>query len=263
MMSWKKRLKSFPQEKRKDAERLFDEIEKARILHNLLAKLVVDNMAYEVKVRVDYPESFWITSDVSFKKDIWQNTIVKNGLKSFDTLQYLVTPLLSPGVQFIYPLDWAWQEQQSKDEYEEDEEAQENTEDEEKYIKKQADWDLITELWAPVFDKLLNDESFSITELQDMERVLQEKWLSQDKNTEIFMMFVLTEITFTEEGSESQSTDERIILFSKLCVKDEKYKKLTGKTVGSKLDMDKKPLHLGNLFISPYKIYIKDYRGRK
>lgn len=263
MMSWKKRLKSFPKEKRNDAGKLFDEIEKARILHNLLAKLVVDNMAYEVKIRVDYPESFWITSNVSFRKDIWQNAIVKNGLKSFDTLEYLVTPLLSPGASFIYPLDWAWQEQQSSnDEYDEDEDQEEYAEDEEKYIKKQADWDLIVELWTPVFDKLLNGESFSITELQNMDRMLQEKWLSQDKNTEIFMMFVLTKITFTKESSNLQNvdekTDERIILFSRLCSKDEKYKKLIGKTVDSNLDMDKKPLHIGNLFISPYKIYIKD-----
>ncbi|QXE20705.1 hypothetical protein [Clostridium sp. 001] len=258
MMSWKNRLESFPSDKISEGEKLFEEVEKARVLHNLLAKIVVDNMAYEVKIRVNYPESFWITSKVSFKKDIWQNVVVKNGLPSFDYLENLVTPLLSPKLDFIYPLDWAWQEQQSVRENEEEFKEPYNREEETEYInKKKVDWELILELWQPIFDRFLEGKGFSITELGNMDVFLQELWLSQKKNTEIFMMFVLTELTFGQISEEFKEMDERMILFDKLCNKDEKYKKLIGSTIVSKLEEEKKPLNLGSLFISPYKIYIK------
>lgn len=259
MLSWKSRLESFPKDKRKDGEKLFEEVEKARVLHNLLAKIVVDNMAFEVKIRVNYPESFWTTSRVSFKKDIWQNVIVKNGLPSFDLLENLVTPLLSPKLEFIYPLDWAWQEQQSIRENEEVNVDVQGEEEEKEFInKKKVDWELIVDLWQPIFDKFIDGEGFSITELENMDVIIKESWLSQKKNTEIFMMFVLTGLTFSETTEEFDEMDERMILFNKLCEKDEKYKKLIGKTVASKLEEEKKPLSLQNLFISPYKIYIKN-----
>ncbi|WP_234121274.1 hypothetical protein [Clostridium hydrogenum] len=260
MLAWKNRLYNFPKDKRKDGEKLFEEVEKARVLHNLLAKIVVDNMAFEVKVRVNYPESFWTTSKVSFKKDIWQNVVVKNGLPSFDCLESLVVPILSPELEFIYPLDWAWQEQQSVRESEEVNLDLKSEEEEKEFInKKKVDWNLILELWQPIFDGFMEGKGFSITELKTMDIILQESWLSQKKNTEIFMMFVLTELTFSETTEEFDEMDERIILFNKLCEKDERYKKLIGKTVASKLEEEKKPLSLQNLFISPYKIYIKNY----
>lgn len=84
MFSWKSRYESLPDEKKYEAELMFENLEKARILHDNLAKIVMENIAYEMEVRVKYPESFWKTSNVSFKKDIWKNTIVKNGLRNFD-----------------------------------------------------------------------------------------------------------------------------------------------------------------------------------
>lgn len=43
------------------------------------------------------------------------------------------------------------------------------------------------------------------------------------------MMFVLTELTFSETTEEFDEMDERIILFNKLCEKDERYKNLLEK----------------------------------
>lgn len=258
MLIWKNRLEGFPKDKREDGERLFEEVEKARLLHNSLARIVIDNMAYEVKIRVNYPESFWITSKVSFKKDLWQNVVVKNGLENFDLLENLIEPLLSPELDFIYPLDWAWEEQQGLRENDEIA-VDENSEAEElENLKKNiVDWELIRELWEPIFKSFLEGGSFSITELKDFDSTLQEKWLSQRKNIEIFMMFVLTEFSLTEVNEEFEKMDERMILFSKLCEKNEEYKKLIGRVVASKLEEEKAPLCLKNLFISPYKIFLK------
>ena len=258
MLSWKNRLESFPKEKREEGERLFEELENARMLHNQLAKVVIDNMAYEVKIRVNYPESFWITSRVSFKKDIWQNVIVKKGLPSFEILENLVNPLLSPELEFIYPLDWAWEEQfVVKDNLVEVVDEITQNEEQEYINKNLVDWELILELWEPIFDRFIEEESFSITELKNMDKGNQEKWLSKRKNLEIFMMFVLTDLTFTSVNEEFEKMDERMVLFNKLCSKDEKYKKLIGKTLTSRLEEGQMPLNLEKIFISPYTIFIK------
>ncbi|MGH4140073.1 hypothetical protein [Clostridium sp.] len=258
MLAWKNRLENFPKEKREEGERLFEELENARMLHNQLAKVVIDSMAFEVKIRVNYPESFWITSRVSFKKDIWQNVIVKKGLPSFDYLENLVTPLLSPEIEFIYPLDWAWEEQfVIKETAQEVVDDADRIEEQEHINKNIVDWDLIIELWEPIFDRFIEDEVFSITELKDMEKINQDKWLSKRVNLEIFMMFVLTELTFTKDNEEFEKMDERMVLFNKLCNKNERYKILIGKTLTSKLEENEMPLKLEKIFISPYTLFIK------
>lgn len=259
MLAWKNRLDNFPKDKHDDGERLFEELEKARVLHNQLAKIVIDNIAYEVKVRVNYPESFWITSRVSFKKDIWQNVVAKNGLPSFELMEALVNPILSPEIEFIYPMDWAWEEQIGIKENQNEEMDDISIDEEEEFKnKKIVNWELILEAWQPIFDRFIEGKSFSITELKDEDKLYKEAWLLERKNIEIFMMFVITSITLTEEINEFEKMDERIILFNKLCRKNEKYKKLIGKTIISKLEEEQGPLSLENLFVSPYKIFIKN-----
>jgi hypothetical protein len=259
MLAWRSRLENFPKDKRDEGEELFEEVEKARVLHNQLAKIVIDNMAYEIKVRVNYPESFWITSRVSFKKDIWQNIAVKNGLPSFDVMEALVAPLLSPEIDFIYPLDWAWEEQTGFKESENEVIDEVSAEEEEEFKNRRVvNWELILELWEPIFDQLIAGKDFGIIELRHKDKNYQEKWLSERKNIEIFMMFVLTNITLNEMDSDFDKMDERVVLFTKLCKKNQKYKKLIGKTIGSKLDESEQPLSLKTLFVSPYTIFIKD-----
>src|SRR5690554_3476548 len=96
MFSWRDRLSSFPEEKRQEGERVFKDLEQARMLHDELARLVIENMALEVRIRVEHPDSFWQTSRLTFKKDFWQNIVVKNGLPEFDLLEDLLSPLFSP-----------------------------------------------------------------------------------------------------------------------------------------------------------------------
>lgn len=258
MLTWKNRLETFPEDKRSEGEKLFEEVEKARVLHNLLAKIVVDNLAYEVKVRVNYPESFWITSRVSFKKDIWKNVVIKNGLPTFDLMENLVVPILSPEIEFIYPMNWAFEEQVNIKKSGNEAIDEVSIDEDEEFINKRIiNWELILEVWQPVFDNFIEEKEFCITELQNMDKFHKEAWLSERKNIEIFMMFVITDITLTEEYVEFEKMDERIILFNKLCKKNQKYKKLIGKVITSKLEEEQTPLNLENLFVSPYKIFIK------
>ncbi len=45
---------------------MFENLERARSLHDTLAKHVMENLALEMEIRVKYPESFWKVSNYSF-----------------------------------------------------------------------------------------------------------------------------------------------------------------------------------------------------
>lgn len=261
MFSWKNRLDTFPEAKREEGERLFEELEQARILHNQLARMTIQNIALEVKIRVEHPDSFWQTSNLSFKKDFWQNTVINNGLPTFELLEKLLLPLFSPEIEFCYPLDWAWEEQLPLREIEPAVTEEVIIEEETREVVP-IDWELIVELWQPVFDKLLIDGSFSITELNMVDGLEQEKWLSQGINIDLFMMFVITDITLMEVDEEYDELDKRLVLFTKLCQTDSEYRKLSDKTISAVIDNEKEPLLWQDLYISPYRIYLKEDKLR-
>lgn len=252
MFTWKSRFDSIPQENKIEAEIMFENLEKARVLHDNLAKIVMDNIAYEMEVRVKYPESFWKTSNISFKKDIWKNTIVKNGLHNFDQLEIVLNPLFSPMVDFIFPLDWAWDEQMIKSYADEEVEIEE--EEEEQWFGEETDWNLLVDLWIKVFNILYEKGSFSIEELNNIDNAEKEKWLIQKENIEMFMMFNISEVVLMENF---EGIDERLKLFGLICERDPKFKQLNGKRIKSKIDTSKAPLLWDEVYISPYTIYLE------
>jgi len=259
MFSWKSRLNTFPAQARMEAESVFENLERARMLHNELAKIVVENMAVEVEMRVKYPESFWRTSRLSFKKDIWQNVIIKHGLPDFELLENILEPIFSPDIEFIYPIDWAWSEQNvlsGKGVKEEEYFLEE--EEEETWEEKGVDWDLLTELFENIFDSLLYYGSFKISNLNNLDWNEKQKWLSQKENIDMLMMFVITEIYLTSQYNTAEGVDERLELFNRLCKKNDKYRELDGRTVYSYLEKDGKGIDWDEVTISPYVIKVRD-----
>lgn len=253
MFSWKSRYTSLPEDKKLEAEEMFIKLERARALHDSLAKHVMENLALEMEIRVNHPESFWNISRYSFKKDIWQNQIVKKGLKTLDDLELILEPLFSPKIEFIYPLPWAWAEQKivSKKaikKYEEDI-------IEEKWSFKETDWELIVELWEEVFASLLNNNRFNILELNEKDEIGREKWLKQRANIDLFMMFVISPVVLQRNHN---GEDERLRIFELLCSKDEKFQALEGKKIFSRLEDTEGYFKWRELFISPYTIYIRE-----
>ncbi len=253
MFSWKSRYDSLPDDKKIEAESMFEKLERARALHDSLARHVMDNLALAMEIRVNYPESFWNISNLSFKEDIWKNHIVKNGVDNIDDLELILSSLFSPRVEFIYPLEWAWAEQRTKSRAKikkyEDEIFEEDWEFEE------VDWDIIVDLWEEIFVTLLNKGSFSILNLNDIDEVNRKKWLSQRANIDLFMMFVISEVELIRSyGSE----DETIKLFYLLTEKNGDLKALEGKRIYSRIENTNKIFRWNELFISPYTIYIKE-----
>ncbi|MDD2447444.1 MAG: hypothetical protein PHY91_07140 [Tissierellia bacterium] len=252
MFSWRNRYESLPEGKKRESEIMFDDLERARVLHDNLAKHVMENLALELEIRVKYPESFWNVSNHSFKKDIWKNHIVKNGLKDIDDFERIISPLFSPIKEFIYPLEWAWSEQIVKTKNKE--RKQDYNSEEETWKFREIDWDLIVNLYSEVFVSLLENREFSILELNkktDEEKAL---WLSQKENIDLFMMFVISDTILDFEFT---GEDERLMLFKLLCDKNPIFKSLQNKRILSRIE-DTEKFNWNELFISPYTIYIEE-----
>lgn len=253
MLTWQIRKDSMPEDKKLEAETMFDNLERVRVLHDNLAKYVMENLALEMEIRVKHPESFWNISSFSFKKDIWKNNIIKNGLKDIRDLESIVAPLFSPNIEFIYPLEWAWSEQTVKTKRERIE--VDYTKEEETWEFKDTNWDLLTYLYEEVFLSLLENGQYSISRLNQKGEEEKLLWLSQKENIDIFMMFVISE---TKLDFKYSGEDDRLKLFKLLCEKVPLLKALQGKTVFSKIEDDREEVNWNELFISKYTIYIKE-----
>lgn len=253
MFSWRNRYESLPEEKKQEAEIMFDDLERARVLHDNLAKHVMGNLALELEIRVKYPESFWSISNQSFKKDIWQNHIVKNGLNNMDDFEKIISPLFSPNKEFIYPLEWAWSEQTVRSKRKQ--RRQEYDDEEETWVFIDTDWDLLVELYLEVFLSLLENGEFSILELNKKDQEERAMWLSQKENIDLFMMFVISDTTLDFEFT---GEDERLKLFKLLCDKNPSFKSLQNKKVLSRIEDMEEKFNWNELFISPYTLYIEE-----
>lgn len=251
MLIWKDKYEALPEEKREEAESMYENLERARALHDSLAKYVVENLALEMEIKVKYPESFWRISNFSFKNDIWKNNIIKNGLNKVDDLEEIILAMFSPRIEFIYPLDWAWGEQMVKSRRRPPREI--ISIEEEKWKFREVDWDLIVELWEDIFLSLLDKGYFSILQLNKIDGETRRKWLSQRENIDLFMMFVISELTLDYKYV---GEDERLKLFKLLCKKNERFTSLQGKRIKAKLEDTDERFNWKELFISPYTIYI-------
>ncbi|MFW5984853.1 MAG: hypothetical protein ACOCQ1_01115 [Halanaerobiaceae bacterium] len=258
MFSWRDRLDTFPEAKKKEGELLFSELERARALHDRLAEIAISNLSRELEIRKNNPDVFWKTAQVSFKKDFWQDTVVNSGLPSMDLLTDLLSPLFSPEQDFIFPLDWAWSEQQSL-QYSREEQVEEEIENEvQKPPEKEVDWDLLLELWEDVFWELLHQGQYSLSRLQELDWAERRKWLVQEKNLELFMMFIITDIKLIE-CKEVPGLDERIVLFNRLLERKKEFTSLVGKKITARLEKGRSRIRLGPEFeISPYRLYLEE-----
>ncbi len=254
---WRDRLDSFENVDQKEGELLFEELERARALHDYLAELTVSNLSLELQLRRENPDIFWQTSRLSFKKDFWQNTVLKSGLPSMEDLETMLNPLFSPAQDFIFPLDWAWSEQQLYS-YLEESEAEVEVMELEKAPEREIDWELAVELWGEVFKELMAEGEYNLVKLNQLTAEEKEKWLSQQLNLELFMMFIITDIRL-KIVEQYPGLDERLVLFNKLVESEPEFAELEGTKVSSELRESSKKVNLLDQFIiSPYKIYLED-----
>lgn len=252
MFKWRPLLlKSKSDEKKKAGEEIFEKLDYARVLHDVLAEKVIENMELKIRIRSQYPDLLWQQQNYSFKEHIWEGIIDQKGLDTMDSFEKILAPLFSPEIDFIYPLDWAWQGQQTQLTKEK------NLDDlsfeiDEGYQTPPIDFACIKKLFKPIFEKLRVKETFDFGSLDDLPLNEKREWLSQRINIELLMMYAMTPIVLKK----GEYSDLRLKLFNELLLEEPKFNQLVGRKIYAKLTGT--AIDWDILEISPYTLYLEE-----
>lgn len=245
-------------EDKNDLTILRDKVEYTRQMHDRFARLVIQGISTEIKLKTENPSLFWDRTSFSFSEHVYQNWIRKEGVKNFFVIDQLLEPLFSPINDFMLPLDWLWEEQEVGLEWDEPNEKEEDEDTDEVPVKRIVNWDSIVCAWEPVFDHLLDFGSFKLSELAGLSKESQERWLDEQETRELWMMFG-REPLLIQVLRNSHFNDERDILIYHLMKKNERFKRLEGMLIYSDYDPTEKPIRWNGIKITPYTLILKEY----
>ncbi len=237
---------------------LQEKIGHTRQLHDRFAKLVIQNISYEMKLKVENPSLFWENSLVSFREHFYENWVMKEGVKSFASIEHILSPLFSPKNEFILPLDWIWGEQefndiQSKDVEVEDEVEESNTQ------KRVTDWNSVISAWSYVFQYLQTYREFSLADLADLPLEVQDLWFEESETIDLWMMFDKKPLKVQVlHRKEETLSDEREILLYKLMQEYPQFQVFEGLKIYTEFDHRAAPFQWYRMKITPFKICVEE-----
>ncbi|MFS0824603.1 hypothetical protein [Bacillus sp. 1P02SD] len=237
---------------------LQEKIGHTRQLHDRFAKLVIQNISYEMKLKVENPSLFWENSLVSFREHFYEDWIMKEGVTSFTMVEQILSPLFSPKNEFILPLDWIWGEQEFE-RIESDDELIEDEEEENVTPKRVTDWDSVISAWSYVFQYLQTYGEFSLTDLKDLPLEVQDLWFEESETIDLWMMFdkkpLKVQVLYRKEETLS---DEREILLYKLMKEYPQFQVFEGLMIYTKFDHRAEPFRWYQMKITPFKICVEE-----
>jgi hypothetical protein len=151
---------------------LSERVELSRRVHDELAEVVLSIFEAETNLRLNFPELFWGAVGFNFRTHVWEEWVKEEGLPSGDSLELMIAGLFAPNQDFVYPLPWAWEEQDVgfmpellMDELEEDLQDMSPA-----YTPKGIPWAEVAALWTPVFTALAENGS-----LRSRQRLLPQR----------------------------------------------------------------------------------------
>ncbi|MEH7224686.1 hypothetical protein V7112_12830 [Bacillus sp. JJ1566] len=237
---------------------LQEKIGHTRQLHDRFAKLVIQNISYEMKLKVENPSLFWENSLVSFREHFYEDWMMKEGVASFTTVEQILSPLFSPKNEFILPLDWIWGEQEF-DGIESDDELIEDEEEENVTAKRVTDWDSVISAWSYVFQYLQTYGEFSLTDLKDLPLEVQDLWFEESETIDLWMMFDKKPLKVQVLNRKEETlSDEREILLYKLMKEYPQFQVFEGLKIYTKFDHRAKPFQWYRMKITPFKICVEE-----
>lgn len=237
---------------------LQEKIGHTRQLHDRFAKLVIQNISYEMKLKVENPSLFWENSLVSFREHFYENWLMKDGFSHFEEIETIMSSLFSPKNEFILPLDWIWGEQEFN-EKQQLTDAEEEEPIESITHQRVTNWDSVVKAWSYVFQYLQTYREFSLADLKDLPLEVQDLWLEESETIDLWMMFdkkpLKIQVMYRKEETLS---DEREILLFKLMKEYPQFQMFEGMKIYTKFDHRAEPLLWHRMKITPFKICIQE-----
>jgi hypothetical protein len=237
---------------------LQEKIGHTRQLHDRFAKLVIQNISYEMKLKAENPSLFWENSLVSFREHIYENWLLKEGVQRFEVLESVLSPLFSPKNEFILPLDWIWGEQ----EFDEKQLTKTVVEEEAKESithQRVTNWDSVIKAWSYVFQYLQTYGEFSLADLVELPLEVQDLWFEESETIDLWMMFDKKPLKIQVlHRKEETLSDEREILLHKLMIEYPQFQSFEGLKVYTKFDHRAEPFIWYRMKITPFKICVEE-----
>ncbi|MCC3357789.1 hypothetical protein [Bacillus sp. REN16] len=237
---------------------LQEKIGHTRQLHDRFAKLVIQNISYEMKLKVENPSLFWENSLVSFREHYYENWFMKEGFYRFREIENVLSPLFSPKNEFILPLDWIWGEQEFDEKHQSD--AVEEEEPKESIMTQRVtNWDSVIKAWSYVFQYLQTYREFSLADLADLPLEVQDLWLEESETIDLWMMFDKKPLKIqVMHRKEETLSDEREILLFKLMKEYPQFQLFEGMKIFTEFDTLAEPLLWHRMKITPFKICVQE-----
>lgn len=240
---------------------LQEKIGHTRQLHDRFAKLVIQNISYEMKLKAENPSLFWENSLVSFREHIYENWLMKEGVQSFTQIETVLSPLFSPKNEFILPLDWIWGEQEFNEKQVTDAVIEEEAE-EKMTMMRVTNWDSVIQAWSYVFQYLQTYGEFSLFDLATLPLEVQDLWFEESETIDLWMMFDRKPLKVQVlHRKEETFSDEREILLYKLMQEYPQFQVFEGLKIYTKFDHRAEPFRLSRMKITPFKICVQEEKG--
>lgn len=236
---------------------LQEKIGHTRQLHDRFAKLVIQNISYEMKLKVENPSLFWENSLVSFREHFYEDWLLKEGFKSFETIERVLSPIFSPNNEFILPLDWIWGEQEFDEKQRIDEVAEEEAEESITCLRV-TNWDSVIKAWSYVFQYLQTYREFSLADLAQLPLEVQDLWIEESETIDLWMMFDKKPLKVQVlHRKEETLSDEREILLYKLMKEYPQFEMFEGLKIFTRFDYRAEPLLWQRMKLTPFKICVQ------
>lgn len=257
MIEKTKRRNEEEDEIQKELMLLQEKIGHTRQLHDRFAKLVIQNISYEMKLKAENPSLFWETSLVSFREHLYENWFMKEGVQDFAIVEKILSPLFSPKNEFILPLDWVWGEQEF-DEKQLTEPVVEEQPEEVITPKRVTNWNSVVGAWSYVFQYLQTYGEFSLVDLETLPLEVQELWMEESETIDLWMMFDKKPLKVQVlHRLEETLSDEREILLYKLMKEYPQFQLFEGLKIYTKFDPNATPFQWQRMKITPFKLCIE------
>jgi hypothetical protein len=237
---------------------LQEKIGHTRQLHDRFAKLVIQNISYEMKLKAENPSLFWETSLVSFREHLYENWLMKEGFHRFDSIERVLSPLFSPENEFILPLDWIWGEQEFDEKQLTDAVIEEEAEESITRLRV-TNWDSVIKAWSYVFQYLQTYGEFSLADLTTLPLDVQDLWFEESETIDLWMMFDKKPLKVQVlHRKEETLSDEREILLYKLMKEYPQFQVFEGLKIFTMFDHRAAPFLWYQMKITPFKICVQE-----